>query len=121
MKRSLLLSSLFICLIAKANVRDTTLPVKIVMRCSAHIDSNSHPNYIVNGKLIEDSLAVNFLSRLDVNLIINIEILKDAKSNMFYCGRDRNRGTIIITTKQTDFTPKPFCKPPEYQYDNYTL
>ncbi len=123
MKELMLFLSFFLCTLAKANVMDTSLPARKPIQCLfiPDEDARKQPLYIVNGKPIEDSIACNFMVRLDVKLITCIEVLKDKRSTGLYCGRNNNRDTIIITTKQTDFSLKPSCKPPEYKNDNYTL
>ena len=117
MKIILLIFLLFACSFAKANYGDTTLPIKRYVLIN---DPNKQPTYIVNGKLIEDSIAGNFLARLDPKLISHIEVLKDDLLNSI-CNCRKNNAVIIITTKQTNFIPYQFYKPPEYKYDNYTL
>jgi hypothetical protein len=119
MKQLFFIGSLFLGLCAKANVADTT-PAKIRIYCGANISADRQPLYVVNGKVINDSSST-FLNSIDPKQIISIEILKNKKDTETYSNSRASNGVIVITTKQTDFTPKPFCKPPEYKHDNYIL
>lgn len=110
------------CSFAKANVADTT-PAKIRIHCASSISADNQPLYIVNGNVIDDSTSATILKNLDPNLITSINILKDSVIRAIGCTPSKRvlNGVILITTKQTDFKPKPDCRPSEYKHDNYIL
>ena len=120
MKQLFFIGSLFLCFFAKANNADT-IPAKIRIHCANSIYTDKQPLYIVNGNVMNDSASATILNSLDPKQIISIEILKNKKDTEVYSNSRVSNGVIVIKTKQTDFTPKPFCKPPEFKHDNYTL
>jgi TonB-dependent SusC/RagA subfamily outer membrane receptor len=98
-------------------------PVNIRIHCGSSIYSDKQPLYIVNGNVINDSTSETILKALDPKLITSINVLTDSLVRTIGCTPSKRalNGVIIITTKQTDFPPKPSCKPPEYKHDNYIL
>lgn len=67
-------------------------PLEIRVRGSASISAESDPLYVVDGVPVED------LSRISLNDVESVEVLKDAASSAVYGSRGAN-GVVLITTK----------------------
>ena len=97
MKRFTLLSitALMLCFTARVTAQQNSSGSKqpATFRIEGTKSSGKEPLYVVNGKVVDDTL-----NELDPNQIESIKILKDASSIAQY-GKEGINGIILITTK----------------------
>jgi len=69
----------------------------VQIRGTTSAAKNSQPLYVVDGVIVDES----YYQSIDPNMILNMEVLKDASATAIYGARGAN-GVILITTKSMD-------------------